>query len=134
MVRRIFQFTVLLASFAIAIGAHTSLCNAATVFGIDVHHHKSDPHSHCAAEHDCHEKTTDRAPCSEECDSDLTDANVPKPTVFFFSAGETSLPLWQELRDYTDTSREPVRLLLEPPTENQPPPVLCPPVTGCFLI
>lgn len=128
---RAFQTCLLLASLTIAIGANTSFCEFINLFGLDVHHHESSRHHHCAEAHD---HDSDRAPCPEECESDITDANIPKTVSFPVLVTETILPLWQDSFQIQKPFRTEISDWGHCLSSRRPPPAISPPVSGRFLI
>ncbi len=62
-------------AIALMVGNQSGLCDAASVFGMDAHHHQGET-STCLGGHD-HE-SEERVPCSENCESNLTEAPNPE--------------------------------------------------------
>jgi len=71
-------------AIALMVGNQATLCDFVSTFGMNAHHHQGETPP-CLAVHD--HDTEDRIPCTENCESDLTEApspelvKTPQPTV-----------------------------------------------------
>ncbi|MEM7603043.1 MAG: hypothetical protein AAF357_16730 [Verrucomicrobiota bacterium] len=131
--RRLFLCFLLPQIFlALSVGSAVTTCQAAWVFGIDLHASEHSHSDHGHHHHHSHDEEHEKTPCGSECSSLLSEVTAPAMVKVPDELDPIEIPpLALLFEDIPENLLSTKRIPAEPPAHSPPP---SPVLTGCFLI